>query len=85
MLKEAGDIQAELLGVIQGGLRQALIALNNAEQDQSLHMAGMVGQALAELNALREEFNLPTVDTTPEWERWAKANPVNTSTPAKAN
>ncbi|WP_343590142.1 hypothetical protein [Paracidovorax wautersii] len=86
VLKEAGDIQAELLGVIQGGLRQALIALNNAEQDQSLHMAGMVGQALAELTALREEFNLPTVDTTPEWERWAQAHPVDaTATPAKAN
>lgn len=85
VLTEAADIHAELLGQIQGGLRQAFIALNNAEQDQSLHMAGMLGQVMSELAALREEFNLPELETTPEWERWAEANPIDGATTAKAN
>lgn len=85
VLREAGDIHAELLGLIQGGLRQAFIALNNADQDQSLHMAGMLGQVMSELTTLRDEFNLPELETTPEWERWAKANPIDATTPAKAN
>ncbi len=71
--REAADIQAETMGMVQGSLRHALIALNNCEQDQSLVMAGMVGQVIAELVALRNEFNLPEVDGTPEWERWAQA------------
>lgn len=71
--REAADIHAETLGMVQGNLRRALIALNNCEQDQSLVMAGMVGQVMAELEALRNEFNLPEVGGTPEWERWAQA------------
>lgn len=71
--REAADIHAETLGMVQGNLRRALIALNNCEQDQSLVMAGMVGQVIAELVALRNEFNLPEVGGTPEWERWAQA------------
>jgi len=75
--REAADIQAETMGMVQGSLRHALIALNNCEQDQSLVMAGMVGQVIAELVALRNEFNLPEVGGTPEWERWAAAQDAN--------
>lgn len=75
--REAADIHAETLGMVQGSLRHALIALNNCEQDQSLVMAGMVGQVIAELVALRNEFNLPEVSGTPEWERWAAAQDAN--------
>ena len=71
--REASDIQAEIMGLIQGNLRRALIALNNCEGDQSLFMAGMVGQLTSELAELRDEFSLPEVGGTPEWERWAQA------------
>ena len=71
--REASDIQAEIMGLIQGNLRRALIALNNCEGDQSLFMAGMVGQLTSELADLRDEFSLPEVGGTPEWERWAQA------------
>lgn len=71
--REASDIQAEVMGLIQGNLRRALIALNNCEGDQSLFMAGMVGQLTSELADLRNEFSLPEVGGTPEWERWAQA------------
>ena len=44
-------------------LRQALVALSGAPGggDKSVFMAGLVGQIQADLNALREEFNLPDV------------------------
>lgn len=71
--KESATIQAEAMGLLQGSLRQALIALNHCEQDQSLFMAGMVGQLMAELTTLRDEFSLPEVGGAPEWERWAAA------------
>ncbi|OGT57891.1 MAG: hypothetical protein A3E01_05300 [Gammaproteobacteria bacterium RIFCSPHIGHO2_12_FULL_63_22] len=79
--REAANIQAEAMGLIQGGVRHALIALNNCEQDQSLFMAGMVGQLISELATLRDEFSLPEVGGTPEWERWAQAQ----GAAAKAN
>lgn len=83
--REASDMQAEVLGLIQGNLRRALIALNNCEGDQSLFMAGMVGQVAAELAALRDEFDLPEVGgDTPEWEKWANAQAAG-DTSAKAN
>lgn len=47
-----------------GGLRQALIALNNSGEERGQHgvfMAGLLGQVQAQINALREEFNLPDV------------------------
>jgi hypothetical protein len=79
--REAANIQAEAMGLIQGGVRHALIALNSCEQDQSLFMAGMVGQLISELATLRDEFSLPEVGGTPEWERWAQAQ----GAAAKAN
>lgn len=62
--KEAASIAADAEGAILGGLRQALIALNNRGEERGLHnvyMSGLVGQVQAQLNALRQEFNLPDV------------------------
>jgi hypothetical protein len=84
--REAAEIQAEALGHIQGNLRHALIALNNCEGDQSLYMAGMVNQLMVELHALRDEFNLPELDDTPEWEKFAAAQAAAATTgKSKAN
>lgn len=62
--KEATAIAADAEGAILGGLRQALIAMNSHGAERGLHdvfMAGLVGQVQAQLNALRQEFNLPDV------------------------
>ena len=60
--KEATAIMNDALGAVRGGMRQALIALkNHGTDDNSLFMAGLVGQLQADLCALREEFNLPDV------------------------
>jgi hypothetical protein len=62
-------------GMVTGQLRAALLALNDAPDDEgkTLFMAGMVGQLMADLVALRDEFNLPNVvgDGRPEWQQWA--------------
>lgn len=75
--KEATGLQSETLGLVRGGLRQALLKLNELGGDAShtAFMASLLGAVYVELDALRDEFGLPlaTVDTTPEWERWAKA------------
>lgn len=70
---EAGKIQDEVMGMVRGNLRRALEKLNESGQDQSLFMAGMVGQLIAELTMLRDEFNLVEVGSTPEWEKWSNA------------
>lgn len=62
--KEAASTADDAEGAIMGGLRQALIALNNHGEERGLHnvyMSGLVGQVQAQLNALRQEFNLPDV------------------------
>jgi len=82
--REAADILAETLGLVQGGLRHAFIALNNCEGDQRPFMAGMVGQLIGELSSLRDEFDLPEVGGTPEWEKWANAQGTATSRNAGA-
>lgn len=64
--KEAAAIAADAEGAILGGLRQALIAVNAHGDERGLHdvyLAGLVGQVQAQLNALRQEFNLPDVST----------------------
>lgn len=75
--KEAVGLQNETVGLVRGGLRQALLNLNELGGDAShtAFMACLLGAVYVELDALRDEFGLPlaTVDTTPEWERWAKA------------
>ncbi len=83
VLQEASDIQSETQGMVRGHLRQALIALHNRSEDQTLFMAGMVGQIMSDLVMLRDEFNLPEVGGKPEWEAWAEKN--GASTAGKAN
>ena len=91
--KEAVGLQSETLGLVRGGLRQALLKLNEMGGDAShtAFMASLLGAVYVELDALRDEFGLPlaTVDTTPEWERWAKAQGAtagaDVSTAAAAN
>jgi len=62
--KEATALMNDALGCIRGQIRQSLIALSNhSEDDHSIFMAGLVGQLQGDLNALREEFNLPDVST----------------------
>lgn len=66
--REATSITNDALGAIRGGVRQALIALNAAPDaaDKAVFMAGLVGQLQADLNNLRQEFNLPDVSTAAE-------------------
>ena len=62
--KEATAIAADAEGAVLGGLRQALLKLVDHSGDSGQHdvfMAGLVGQVQAQLNALREEFNLADV------------------------
>lgn len=64
-MKEATAITRDAMGAIRGGLRQALLALNDAPDgaNKAVFMAGLVGQVQADLAALREEFNLPDVSS----------------------
>lgn len=65
-MKEATDIANDAMGAIRGGVRRALLALNDVPEgtpNQAVFMSGLVGQIQADLNALREEFNLPDVST----------------------
>lgn len=78
--KEATAIMNDALGAVRGGMRQALIALkNHGTDDNSLFMAGLVGQLQADISALREEFNLPDVSNAAEAQlaaevaEWSKA------------
>lgn len=60
--KEAASIAADAEGAILGNLRLALQELTAfSGADQSVYMAGLIGQVQAQLNALRTEFNLPDV------------------------
>ncbi len=82
LMKEATAIAHDALGAIRGGVRAALTALSveNGEEvrDLDVFMAGLVGQLQAEINTLREEFNLPDVSTAAdtalagEVAQWAK-------------
>lgn len=67
--KDASKVMNDALGAIRGGLRAALVALNDVPEgapNQAVFMAGLVGQVAAELAALREEFNLPDVSNAAE-------------------
>lgn len=61
LMAEATGITRDAMGAIRGGVRAALIALKNHPDDNAVLMAGLVGQIQADLNALREEFDLPDV------------------------
>lgn len=63
------------LAAVKGELRQALLALKEYDAaDQSLFMAGLVGQVQADLAALREEFNLPDTSTAADQQLLAEMN-----------
>lgn len=65
LMREAAAIARDAEGAVLGGLRQALLALNQHQPERGarreVYMAGLVGQVQARLSALREEFNLPDV------------------------
>lgn len=72
--KESTELMNDALGCLRGQMRQACIALrNHAEKndsgDQEVFMSGLLGQIQAELNTLREEFNLPDVSNAAELQR----------------
>lgn len=83
--KEATSHMNDALGAIRGQLRQALIALRDHDPllDQSLFSAGLVGQLVGDLAALREEFNLPDVSTAAE--RELAADTAEWAFPSKAD
>lgn len=69
--KKASAVSNDALGAVRGGVRQALIAVKDAPGEgpsKTVFMAALVGQLQAELNALREEFNLPDVSTAADQE-----------------
>lgn len=77
--KESVGIMNDALGAVRGDLRNALVALQNHSEDNGVFMAGLVGQLQADLQALREEFNLPDTSSTAlaqlaaETAQWADA------------
>jgi hypothetical protein len=62
---QAKEVMLDALGAVRGGVRQALLAIKNGPDTPSkdVHMAALVGELQAELNALREEFQLPDVSS----------------------
>lgn len=78
VLKETAATLYDARGALNGGLRQAFLALRQHHEahggDSLVTMAGMVGQLQADLAALRDEFGLPEVagDGAPEWLKGAK-------------
>lgn len=83
LTKEATGLATEAAGLLQGNVRQGLIALqgHTAEHggDARVTMAGMLGQVQLVLTQLREEFDLPDVSNAAdaqlqaEVSQWAKA------------
>ncbi len=76
--KEATSHMHDASGLLRGTMRQALIALNNAttergSADMQVFMAGLVGQLVADLAALREEFSLPDVSNAAELQSLAES------------
>ena len=78
--KEASTLVYDAQGLINGNLRAALEALNDAPDSdgKKQFMAGMVGQLMADLIQLRDQFNLPDVlgGGRPAWVQWVEQNPV---------
>lgn len=58
----------ETLGQLRGKLRQAFLALNDhpSNADNTVFMAGVLGQIQREVNLLRAEYNLPDVSSAEE-------------------
>ena len=82
LMKKAGGVTADALGAIRGGVRAALVAIHEhpSQGGNAVLMAGLLGQLQAELNALREEFNLPDTSTAADQQlaaevaQWASGN-----------
>lgn len=66
--REATRRLTDAQGAVRGGLRMALIALKNHDEDNTLFAAGLVGQLAADLAALRDEFGLPDATTAADAE-----------------
>ncbi len=67
--KEAGNFGLEAAGIVRGSLRQAFIAIRNHGESAEAHdmfLAGLLGQVVADVRLVREEFNLPDVSTVAE-------------------
>lgn len=60
---EATRIATDALGSIRGGVRQALVKLQEQPDAgaQTAFAAGLIGELQAEINAIREEFGLPDI------------------------
>ena len=78
---EATRIATDAVGAIKGGVRQALVKLQELPNgSQTAFAAGLIGELQAEINALREEFGLPDVASAAERElaadtaQWAAAD-----------
>ena len=56
---EAATILSEVLGRVRGDFRHALQVLSGMDAKEDIFLAGMVGQVVAELALLREQFDLP--------------------------
>lgn len=69
---EATLMMKDALGAVRGKLRQAIKALQaravDTGEDNTLFMAGLVGQVQADLTKLREEFSLPDVSNAADAE-----------------
>lgn len=65
---EATRIATDAVGAIKGGVRQALVKLQELPDGstQTAFAAGLIGELQAEINALREEFGLPDIASAAE-------------------
>lgn len=65
---EATRIAADAVGAIKGGVRQALVKLQEQPDGgaQTAFAAGLIGELQAEINAIREEFGLPDIANAAE-------------------
>ncbi|MBP7645261.1 MAG: DUF3102 domain-containing protein [Comamonas sp.] len=65
---EATRIATDAVGAIKGGVRQALVKLQELPdgRTQTAFAAGLIGELQAEINALREEFGLPDIASAAE-------------------
>jgi hypothetical protein len=84
LTKEAQEYATEALGMVRGKVRASLDALTqhyltHRGDAVMVTMAGMVGQLQAEINAIREKFNLPDVSNAADEQlaaevaQWANA------------
>lgn len=80
--REAVSVMNDARGAVIGGLRQALVALNNHPDPEGnpahgVFMAGLVGQVQADLAKLRDEFQLPDVSSAEQLQQLAEMSEWN--------